>query len=90
MNIQTSINTLVIEIKNGVVKIVSDILYPSWLSARKIIDKIPIRISANTGVTNPLGYPNAYQNAKYHQGTYFAVDKFKKKTQTFIYSFLTT
>ena len=83
INIQASKNTLVGEIRNGDVKIVSGILYPSGLSTREILDRVPIRISANTGVTNPLGYPHAYQNAKYHQGTYFAVDKVRKTNSNF-------
>lgn len=78
MNIQASKNFVVGEIKNGFVNMVSEIVYPSGLKNREIINKVPIRLSANTGVSNPLGHPNAYQNAKYHQGTYFAIDKVRK------------
>lgn len=37
--------------------------------------KPQIVISANTGVTNPPGNPNVYQNSNYQEGTYFAIEK---------------
>ncbi|OMJ89892.1 hypothetical protein SteCoe_7880 [Stentor coeruleus] len=37
--------------------------------------KPQIVISANTGFTNPPGNSNVYQNSKYQEGTYFAVEK---------------
>lgn len=78
VNLQSSHRVLVGEIADGLLKIVSRIIYPSGLDFKEIVYKIPIRLSANTGIKNPPGYPDVYQNAKNHQGTYFALEKLRK------------
>ena len=83
INIKSGQSVVVGHISNGNIEMISSIVYPSGLSQREIVAKVPIRLSANTGIANSPGYPYAYQNAKYHQGTYFMLDKVRKTNQNF-------
>jgi ABC-type branched-subunit amino acid transport system substrate-binding protein len=79
VNVQPSGKTVVGSIINGNVSITKSILYYGGGFNRTIYTQPLITISANTGYLNPPGYPNAYQNANYMQGTYFAVNKINKE-----------
>ena len=78
INIQQSKKVLIGSIINGKINITQPILYYGGKNERSLFERPVITISANTGVENPPGFANAYQNAKFQQGTYFAVDKINR------------
>ena len=75
LNIQNAKKTQVGTIVNGNIIISNPILYYGGNFTRTIYSNPIISISANTGVINPPGNANVYQNQKYQKGTYFAVYK---------------
>lgn len=67
----------------GEVNIEGEIMFLGGKNITTLLKKPIITISANTVFTNPPGYPNLYENWKFQQGTYFAVQKINKDNKYF-------
>ena len=78
INIQQSEKVVVGNIVNGKVNITQSMVFYGGKYKRSQFERPQITISANTGVQNPSGYENVYQNAQYQQGTYFGVSKINR------------
>ncbi|OMJ66051.1 hypothetical protein SteCoe_37243 [Stentor coeruleus] len=68
---------------NSEVNIHGEIIFYGGKNTTTLLKKPIITISANTVFTNPPGYPNLYQNWKFQEGTYFAVQKINKDNNYF-------
>jgi hypothetical protein len=75
VNIQNYKKVIVGQADNNGFNIMDKTIYLGGNNESTNYLKPHIVISANTGFLNPPGFSNVYQNAKYHEGTYFAVEK---------------
>ncbi|OMJ72361.1 hypothetical protein SteCoe_29228 [Stentor coeruleus] len=78
VNIVDGNKKIVGEYDNGDFMVFNEMRFFGGKNVSSWYKKPIITISANTGFTNPLGYPSVYQNSKFQQGTYFAVEKINK------------
>ena len=79
INIQDSQKKVVGYVNDGIVTIIDNIYYYGGSTTRVLLSKPILTISANTGITNPPGYPKVYENSKFQQGTYFGISKINKQ-----------
>ncbi|OMJ93642.1 hypothetical protein SteCoe_3338 [Stentor coeruleus] len=78
VNIQNNKRIIVGKADNNDFNITNTAIYFGGKNESTYYSRPQIVISANTGFLNPPGYSNVYQNVKYQEGTYFAVEKVNK------------
>lgn len=78
VNIVGGIRKVVGTINEKRASINETIYYYGEINDRSEFLKARIVISANTGTFNPLGASPTFANKKYHEGTYFAIEKINR------------
>jgi ABC-type branched-subunit amino acid transport system substrate-binding protein len=82
INIQNSTFQQVGKISSTSLSLTLPIIYYSGVSNRSLYPESRITISANTGTFNPNA-PPVFHNKRYHEGTYFGVEKINRDKSLF-------